>query len=75
MAGFRSALHSVSGKYLEAVLDLMDVDEILLEDFIGSHSVAKVRWTYFNTDLQDCFLVTQKLTEHPPSFSLFYIKK
>ena len=39
--------HSVSGNYLEAILDLMDVDEMLLEGFIGSGSVGKVRGNIF----------------------------
>ena len=35
------ASRSESGKYLEA--NSMDVDEMLLEDFIGSDSVEKLR--------------------------------
>ena len=45
----RNTLYSVNDKYLEGILDVIDVDEMLLEDLIGSDNVEKVRGTYFST--------------------------
>ena len=63
MAASYSPIYSVSGKYLEAgLLDLMDVDEMLLESFIGSDSVE----TYFNTDLHfPAFLLVTQINQTP----------